>query len=80
VIRAGGSPGDAATGLMVDGISEVHDLDDHDLCNLPGIGSRQSQDLVHGIARTAGKTIVLLNEAQLSLSAAAAATTPSKGN
>ena len=45
-----------------------------DLQALPDIGSQQAQDLIQGITHATGKTIVLLNAAQLSLSAAASRT------
>lgn len=71
VIRIAAEAGESTVGLVVDGISDVYDVDQDELQPLPDIGSRQAQELIQGLTHATGKTIVLLNAAELSLSAAA---------
>jgi purine-binding chemotaxis protein CheW len=70
VIRVAAAGGESALGLVVDGIADVYDVEQQALQPLPDIGSMQAHDLVHGLTQVTGKTIVLLNSEQLSLSAA----------
>jgi purine-binding chemotaxis protein CheW len=70
VIRIATDARESAVGLVVDGISDVYDVEQEDLKPLPDIGSQQAQELIQGLTHATGKTIVLLNAAQLSLASA----------
>jgi purine-binding chemotaxis protein CheW len=69
VIRVGTNGEDRTIGLVVDAVSEVHDISDGALRPLPDVGSTASRDVVSGLAQADGKTLILLDARELAASA-----------
>jgi purine-binding chemotaxis protein CheW len=69
VIRVGANGEDRTIGLVVDAVSEVHDISENALRPLPDVGSTASRDVVSGLAQADGKTLILLDARELAASA-----------
>ena len=69
VIRVPNGEEHRTIGLVVDAVSEVYDIDAADCHRLPELGSAASREVVQGLAHAEGKTLILLDAAQLTASA-----------
>jgi purine-binding chemotaxis protein CheW len=67
VIRVVSGGEERTLGLVVDAVSEVYDIDESAYRALPDLGSMAASEVVHGLAHTDGKTIILLDAEQLAV-------------
>ena len=65
VIRVSTGASDRTVGLVVDAVSEVYDVAQDALHDLPDVGSNAASEVVSGLAHTDGKTIILLDAMRL---------------
>jgi purine-binding chemotaxis protein CheW len=65
VVKVDSARGEVTAGIVVDAVSEVCDISDHDLRPVPPVGSGIDAELVHGLALAGDDTLVLLDVAQL---------------
>lgn len=70
VIRVPDGEQERTVGLVVDAVSEVYDINAADCRSLPEIGSSASSEIVQGLARADGKTLILLDVSQLAAATA----------
>jgi purine-binding chemotaxis protein CheW len=70
VLRVGEAGQERTLGLVVDAVSEVYDIEPAAFRSLPELGSSASSEIVHGLAHTDGKTLILLDATRLAMSAA----------
>ena len=65
VIRVSTGASDRTVGLVVDAVSEVYDVAQDALHDLPDVGSSAASEVVRGLAHTDGKTVILLDAMRL---------------
>ena len=65
VIRVSTGASDRTVGLVVDAVSEVYDVAQDALHDLPDVGSNAASEVVCGLAHTDGKTVILLDAMRL---------------
>ncbi len=65
VIRVSNGASDRTVGLVVDAVSDVHDIDAAELHDLPDVGSGAASEVVRGLAHADGKTLILLDAMRL---------------
>ena len=72
VIRVATGAEERTVGLVVDAVSEVYDIDPSAFRQLPDLGSSAAGEVVNGLAHADGKTVILLDAAQLAACATSA--------
>jgi len=72
VIRVATGAAERTVGLVVDAVSEVYDINESALRQLPDLGSSAAAEVVNGLAHTDGKTVILLDATRLVANAASA--------
>jgi purine-binding chemotaxis protein CheW len=65
VLSVGSATGPRELGLVVDGVSDVIDVDRHAMRELPALGGRMSAELVEGLAAVEKRMLILLNVDEL---------------
>jgi purine-binding chemotaxis protein CheW len=71
VIRVSAGVGERTVGLVVDAVSEVYDIAEESLRELPDVGSSAASEIVAGLAHADGKTVILLDALRLANSTTA---------
>jgi len=61
VVRVHGARGEKTAGIVVDAVSEVHDVADEDVKAAPELGSVTDEACVRGLTHVDGKTVMLLD-------------------
>ena len=73
VLRVSTSLDDRTVGLVVDAVSDVHDIESSALRQLPDLGSHAASEMISGLAHADGKTLILLDAGRLAHSTSAPA-------